>query len=79
MSLSYQLQHCYQGQQAEMLCSVVQLRMITHSMQLLLAMQLNIDVTDRWDGINWEQLVGLHTTIAAWHKVRENMQICFSH
>ena len=31
-----------------MLCSVVQLRVITHAMQLLLAMQLNIDVTDRW-------------------------------
>ena len=53
MSLSYQLQHCYQGQQADMLCSIVQLRVITHAMQLLLAMQLNIDVTDRWGGIKW--------------------------
>ena len=35
-----------------MLCSVVQLRVITHAMQLLLAMQLNIDVTDRWGAIN---------------------------
>ncbi|XP_065887040.1 integrator complex subunit 4-like isoform X2 [Dysidea avara] len=46
ISLSYQLQHGYSGQQDSMLCSVVQLRIVAHAMQLLLAMQLNLDVTD---------------------------------
>ena len=70
-----------------MLCSVVQLRVITHAMQLLLAMQLNIDVTDRWGAINGYydvcpfflvhnevQLVYLFLLIMAIH----NWQVCWT-